>query len=103
MNEDDHAPEAFMALTAGIAEKDRKLSSLAAGIVASLHLGIAGDSRSFARIFGIEHALVLRAINELDGLEPQVEITRRDARTQRTFLQLTPSGIRLADESFKHP
>lgn len=99
MSGEDDASDDFMALTAAIAEKEPRLSSLAAGILASLSLRIADDTRSFARIFDIEHALVLRALNELDHAEPLVEITRRDGRTQRTFLRLSSKGIRLATES----
>ncbi|MDH2328088.1 hypothetical protein QCN27_14550 [Cereibacter sp. SYSU M97828] len=36
------------------------LSPLAAGILSALDLGIAKDARSFARIFGVAHALVIR-------------------------------------------
>lgn len=59
------------------------LSSLEVGLLAALDLGLPGDSRAFARTFGIEHALVLRA---LSGLEEagQVAVSARDARTQRT-------------------
>lgn len=78
---------AFVALTERLlAFAPEGVSPLGAGILAALHLGIAGDSRSFARLFGIEHALVLReavALSEEPGL---VVIERRDARTQRLWL-----------------
>jgi hypothetical protein len=59
------------------------LPSLEAGLLAALDLGLPGDSRAFARTFGVEHALVLRA---LSGLEEagHLAVTARDARTQRT-------------------
>jgi hypothetical protein len=59
------------------------LPDIEAGLLAALALGLAGDSRAFARTFGIEHALVLRALSCLDeaGL---VAVTARDVRTQRT-------------------
>ena len=67
------------------------LSPIGAGILAALSLGIGKDSRSFARDFGIAHALVLREETELveRGL---ISILRRDARTQRGFWALSPAG-----------
>jgi hypothetical protein len=65
------------------------LSPLAAGILAAGHLGIADDSRSFARIFGIAHALVLRALSELAVQHGFVDITHRDQRTQRQTFALS--------------
>lgn len=59
------------------------LSSLEAALLAALAVGLPGDSRAFARSFGIAHALVLRA---LAGMEEagHLTVTARDARTQRT-------------------
>jgi DNA-binding transcriptional ArsR family regulator len=59
------------------------LPSLETGLLAALDLGLPGDSRAFARTFGVEHALVLRA---LAGLEEAglITVTARDGRTQRT-------------------
>ncbi|SEH50705.1 formate dehydrogenase F4B subunit [Methylobacterium sp. 275MFSha3.1] len=67
------------------------LDPLAAGLLAALDLGLPGDSRAFARTFGVEHALVLRALSGLDeaGL---VAVTARDGRTQRTRYTTADSG-----------
>lgn len=46
--------ETFLAATDTIAALRPELSLLEAGILAGLHLGLAADSRSFARIFGVE-------------------------------------------------
>jgi hypothetical protein len=89
----EHFTEAeFLARVDAIRAQSPGLSSLAAGIVVSVSMGIAIDSRTFAKLFGIAHALVLREINQLGGPEAPIEITRRDGRTQRTHLQLTIKG-----------
>lgn len=80
----------YLALVAAIRQASPEpLSPLAAGILAAGHLGIAGDSRSFARIFGIAHALVLRALTELSGQHGLVDIIARDQRTQRQTFALS--------------
>lgn len=68
------------------------LSGLGAGIVAAAHLDIASDSRSFSRLLGIAHALVLREMTGLSAEGGPLLITARDERTQRTRYALTPAG-----------
>ncbi|WP_428426681.1 hypothetical protein [Pararhizobium sp.] len=82
----------FLAHVAAVQAQDPVLSPLMAGIVTALFLEIAADSRIFAKLFGIEHALVLREINQLTDPDAPVVIARRDARTQRTYLKLTVKG-----------
>ncbi len=83
--------DTFLAATDTIAALRTELSLLEAGILAGLHLGLAQDSRTFARVFGVEHALVLRAVDTLiDG--DLLAVTARDARTQRTRYEATPAG-----------
>jgi hypothetical protein len=94
--------EAFLALVAAIRAEDATLSPLGAGIVAALSQRIADDSRTFARLFGIAHALVLREINLLCGSETPIEMIRRDARTQRTYLKLTVKGEALLARALPH-
>ncbi|SDA19349.1 formate dehydrogenase F4B subunit [Methylobacterium sp. UNC378MF] len=74
---------AFVAALDRVSAARPDLDPLAAGLLAALDLGLPGDSRAFARTFGVEHALVLRA---LAGLEEAgfVVVTARDGRTQRT-------------------
>ena len=98
----DEAAEAaaFTALVAALAAaRPDRLSPLPAGILAALHLGIAGDSRSFARIFGIAHALVLRETVALGEDPALLHILRRDDRTQRQWLALTRVGQELIAEA----
>jgi hypothetical protein len=71
----------LLRLAEAIRKQDGQLSPLTAGIVAALWMGLAADSRSFANIFGIPHALVLREINLMDQTGGPVTILRRDART----------------------
>ncbi|MFF8801701.1 MULTISPECIES: hypothetical protein [unclassified Methylobacterium] len=83
--------ETFLAATDTLAALRPELSLLEAGILAGLHLGLAEDSRSFARIFGVEHALVLRAVEGLSA-ETLLTVTARDGRTQRTRYAASPTG-----------
>ncbi|MGE7155875.1 hypothetical protein ACQKJ1_19280 [Methylorubrum rhodesianum] len=83
--------ETFLAATDTIAALRPELSLLEAGILAGLHLGLAADSRSFARIFGVEHALVLRAVETLTG-DALLTVTARDPRTQRTRYEASATG-----------
>ena len=83
--------ETFLAETDTIAALRPDLSLLEAGLLAGLHLGLAADSRSFARIFGVEHALVLRAVEGLTGAT-LLTVTARDGRTQRTRYAASAAG-----------
>ncbi|GJE60608.1 hypothetical protein [Methylobacterium trifolii] len=85
---------AFLGLVAEIVRRRSGLTSLEAGILAALHLGLPADSRSFAKAVAVEHALVLRALAGLDeaGL---VTLTGRDPRTQRTRYRASPDGLAL--------
>lgn len=84
-----------MALVAKAVALDPNLSPVGAGLLVALQQGICTDSRSFARILGIEHALVLREVTSLAERE-LLHVISRNARTQRTELLLTPEGKRIA-------
>ena len=94
----DDPVERYMALVEAVLEDEAAgLSPLSAGVLAAVHLGIAADSRSFAKTLGIAHALVLR---EVDGLSEEagwLTVTKRDPRTQRTFYALTGSATARLD------
>ena len=84
---------AYLALVAAIRQESADgLSGLAAGIMAAGYLGIADDSRGFARIFGVAHALAIRAITELAVVRGLVDITARDPRTQCLAFALSEKG-----------
>ena len=82
---------AFVAALARVSAAHPGLDSLAAGLLAALDLGLPGDSRAFARTFGFEHALVLRAIAGLEEVG-YIAVTARDARTQRTRFEVSGTG-----------
>ncbi len=63
------------------------IDATGAALVAAIYLGIGTDSRSLSNKLGIAHALVLREINALSGR--MLTIVKRDARTQRTWVELT--------------
>jgi hypothetical protein len=84
--------ETFLAATDSVAALQPGLSTLEAGVLAALHLDLAHDSRSFARVFGIEHALVLRAVETLASEAGLLTLRERNARTQRTRYGVSPAG-----------
>ncbi|MEE9984495.1 hypothetical protein [Agrobacterium pusense] len=94
MNEEQSA-DAFMAAVERVQERSQPLlTSTGAAILIAVDFNIATDSRGIANRLGLAHALVLR---EIAGLSPRfVQVTRRDARTQRSFLEATAEGKALA-------
>lgn len=84
----------FMAEVDALAERRPGLTMLHAAMLVALREGIAADTRTFAKVFGVAHALVLRAASDL--ADEFVAITGRDPRTQRTRLELTAEGHALA-------
>ncbi|MFC4625852.1 hypothetical protein ACFO1V_11625 [Daeguia caeni] len=76
-----------MALVERLQAAEPQFSRIGAGILAALALGFADDSRSFARQFGIAHALILRELAGLSCHDAWLTILRRDPRTQRTWYQ----------------
>ncbi|MEJ8308876.1 hypothetical protein [Agrobacterium larrymoorei] len=75
------------------------LQPTGAAIIAAIHMGIGNDSRSLSNQLGVAHALVLREISTLSGT--LLRIVRRDARTQRTFVELTDEAQALAAATSK--
>jgi hypothetical protein len=73
------------------------ISPLGAGIIVAVDMGIA-DSRSFARLLGIEHALVLREIAGLSGPDGLLTVTGRQPKTLRTSLALSARGALLLQQ-----
>lgn len=82
---------AFVAALDRITAIHPELDPIAAGLLAVLDLGLPGDSRTFARTFGLEHALALRALAELEE-GGHLTIVARDPRTQRTRYAALESG-----------
>lgn len=82
--------EAFMAQVEALVAKAPGLAPLHAALLIAVGEGVAGDTRSFAKVFGVAHALALRAASELE--DRFVSLTERNARTQRTRLALTDAG-----------
>lgn len=91
----DESEAEYMAFVDALMAASGNLSALGAGIVAALALDIASDSRTFARLLGVAHALVLREISVLGQDHGYVRIRQRDPRTQRTRYELNAAGQRL--------
>ncbi|WP_422718082.1 hypothetical protein [Falsochrobactrum tianjinense] len=89
----------YMALVDLLEAASGKISRLGAGIIAALALDIASDSRSFARLLGVAHALVLREVALLGEEGSYIAIRQRDARTQRIRYELSRAGERLLEEA----
>jgi len=82
----------FFALVAAAQAGDIRLTSIQAGLLVAAELGIARDSRAFARKLGIAHSLVLRELNALAAREGVLEIVKRDPRTMRVHYTLPPAS-----------
>lgn len=87
----------FLAFVDSIKEGSDRISRLGAGIIAALQLGIASDSRSFVRLLGVAHALVLREVSILGQDEGFITIERRETRTQRVHYSLSSKGRKLLE------
>ncbi|WP_198413511.1 hypothetical protein [Thalassospira sp. GB04J01] len=82
--------EQFMYLVARLITAQPDLTSIQAGIIIAAEQNIARDSRTFARLLGLAHALVLREITTLCD-QNRLTITKQDARTLRTFYEMAGS------------
>lgn len=79
-----HDAEAFLALVEQKRGQDTQRTPIQAAILTALELGIANDSRTFSRLLGISHALVLRELTALTERGDTLRIATRDERTLRT-------------------
>ncbi|WP_022732761.1 hypothetical protein [Thalassospira lucentensis] len=79
--------EQFMDLVARLITAQPELTPIQAGIIIAAEQNIARDSRTFARLLGLAHALVLREITTLCD-QNRLTITKQDARTLRTFYEI---------------
>ncbi len=93
--DEEQSAAAFMAAVEQIQQASSSvLTATGAAILLAICRDIATDSRSIANRLGLAHALVLR---EIAALTPRfVRVTKRDARTQRSFLEATAEGQALA-------
>ena len=82
----------FLAAVENLCTDAPWLSAIGASILLALEFGIAGDTRTFARVFGIAHALVLRELNALADDHGAVTIIEREPRTQRMSYELTDTA-----------
>ncbi|MCB4768709.1 hypothetical protein LGR54_08850 [Ancylobacter sp. Lp-2] len=89
---DEALPDLFMDEVSALVEEQPELSPLDAGVLVALEHGVARDTRAFAKLFGIAHALVLRAASELEDRFGLVVADPRQERSQRRHLSLTPAG-----------
>ncbi|MET0171559.1 MAG: hypothetical protein ABW206_04090 [Agrobacterium vaccinii] len=95
---DDQSAARFLAVAEQISQTAPvALDATGAALIAAVHLGIGNDSRSLSNKLGIAHALVLREINALSGR--MLTIVKRDARTQRTWVELTDEASSLASSA----
>lgn len=83
--------QVFLAEVEHICAADPRLSPLAGAVLAGITLGFAHDSRSCAKALGLEHALVLREVQDLADFQ-RLAIAKRDPRTQRCHYQLLPAA-----------
>jgi hypothetical protein len=89
----DITEDQVLARVAELCAADPALSEIGAALLVALDLGIARDTRTFSRVFGIAHALVLREVSLMSGDDGAfLEVLARNERTQRTELALTEKG-----------
>jgi hypothetical protein len=98
--EDEITEEKILDAISALSLLEPALSQLGAAILAALHYGIAKDSRTFARIFDIAHALVLREVTALSD-DLGLFTIGRNAKTQRTEFALTEQGLQLLSRAIK--
>ena len=84
MSENEDDAELFLSLVAGMQARDSRLTPLQAALIVAAELGIARDSRTFARVVGVAHALALRELNALVNMGGPLRVTKREMRTLRT-------------------
>ncbi len=85
MSEDRDQTDRFLLLVEERQAKDPRLTALQAALIVGAEEGIARDSRTFARLLGVAHALVLRELNALVEMGGPLRIEKREVRTLRTF------------------
>jgi hypothetical protein len=90
VSEEASDADRFLALVAAAQGRDIRLTSIQAGLLVAAELGIARDSRAFARLLGIAHSLVLRELSDLAEREGVLQIVKRDLRTMRVHYTLPP-------------
>jgi len=90
VSEEASEADRFLALVVAAQGRDNRLTPIQAGLLVAADLGIARDSRTFARMLGIAHSLVLRELNALAEREGMLQIVKRDLRTMRVHYTLPP-------------
>jgi hypothetical protein len=90
VSEEAFEADRFLALVSAAQGRDIRLTSIQAGLLVAAELGIARDSRAFARLLGIAHSLVLRELSDLAEREGVLQIVKRDLRTMRVHYTLPP-------------
>ena len=86
---EDLSEDRFLGYVAEVCSAAPSLTPMGASILLAVHFGICHDSRTFARLFEISHALVLREVTTLAEERNLVTILDRNPRTQRTSFALT--------------
>ncbi|WP_010139317.1 hypothetical protein [Oceanicola sp. S124] len=71
------------------------LSPMGPVLLAATALGLVADTRSFARLFEVAHALVIREAVSLDADLGLLATEDRDEKSRRLFLSLTEAGAAL--------
>ncbi len=75
------------------------LPSIGAGIVAAAYLGLAHDTRTFAKRLDLAHALVIRECVALSQDTALLDLENRGDLSQRIHYSLTPQGIAMIESS----
>lgn len=89
----DDRPDAaqFLHLVERALIRNPGLSPVQGAILVAARQDIARDSRTFARLFGMAHAIVLRELNALLQSTDLMTVTRHDTLTLRTHYEQMPT------------
>ncbi|MEM0910753.1 MAG: hypothetical protein AAGJ37_07235 [Pseudomonadota bacterium] len=68
------------------------ISPLGPLIIAAAAFGLIEDSRSFARAFEVEHALVIRECNSLEKEHSLIKSEMQQQKSQRVYYRLTQTA-----------
>ena len=100
--EEEISEERFLALVDELRAATPSLTPIGGAVLVALRLGISDDTRTFSRVLGIEHALVLREVTELAEIG-LLSIIDRKQRSQKVSFALTEiSTALLARTSLGH-
>lgn len=91
-------PHHFETLVSALV-KHHGVSPIGAGLLAASYMELSQDTRSFSKLLGVAHALVIRDCVALSQSPSLLTVDNRGDRSQRLHFRLTPQGIAMIENS----